>query len=53
MIYEGWYVDYLVEGSGSRSTLWLKLWEYGEDEPTWDDVKAQPPFPHRPGDEIW
>jgi hypothetical protein len=31
----------------------MKAWEFGEDEPTWDEVQATPVAPTKPGNEIW
>jgi hypothetical protein len=32
-VYEGYFVGYRVEHSASRTTLFLKSWEFGEEEP--------------------
>lgn len=39
MVLEGWYVDYLVETDQTPPVLWLKLWEYGEPEPSWEAIR--------------
>ena len=48
-VYEGFHVSFLVD----RETLWLKEWEFGDDEPTWDEVKATPISPPHPSQDIW
>ncbi len=48
-VYEGFYVDFLVEDD----TVWVKEWEFGDVEPDWDTVKATPVQPPKPGSEIW
>ena len=35
------------------TTLWMKVWEFGDDEPTWDDVKATPVAPSNPSNDVW
>jgi hypothetical protein len=52
-VYEGWYVTHHVERAGGSTTLWLKVWEYGDDEPTWAAVKATPIASTKPGNEFW
>jgi hypothetical protein len=37
-IYEGFSVASKVVRSGAAATIWMKIWEYGEDEPSWDSV---------------
>lgn len=48
-IYEGFYVSFLVEGN----VVWVKEWEFGNDEPSWDSIKAIPVDPPDPSLEIW
>jgi hypothetical protein len=60
IVYEGFYVDYLVEHDNSgQTTVWLKSWEYWDpddpspdEEPTWQQVKAIPISPPDPNLEI-
>ena len=36
-VYEGFYIGYRVQLQGSGAAeLWLKAWEFGEEEPPWD-----------------
>lgn len=37
-IYEGYYVDFLIEKRDASAIVWFKIWEYGEPEPAWDSV---------------
>jgi hypothetical protein len=39
MIYEGFYIAYKISRSDSFVTVWIKRWEYGEDEPAWTIAK--------------
>lgn len=52
-VYEGWYVAHLLERSEGLATLWMKVWEFGDDEPTWAAVKAIPVAPSSANNEIW
>jgi hypothetical protein len=52
-IYEGFYVGHLVEQDELGTTLWLKNWEFGDDEPDWPSVKASPIVPTPPNMDIW
>ncbi len=48
-VYEGFYVSFLVEDK----VVWLKEWEYGFDEPSWDSIKAIPIDPPDSTLAIW
>ena len=39
-VYEGFYVAFRVERSATSATVWLKKWEFGEDEPDWSQIYA-------------
>jgi len=52
-VYEGWYVTHLVDRREEPTTLWMKVWEFGDDEPTWDDVKTTPVAPSNPSNDFW
>jgi hypothetical protein len=43
MVLEGWYVAHLFEAEASPPVIWLKQWEYGEPEPTWERVRSAAP----------
>jgi len=42
MLAQGYYLDHLVDPDSG--VVWFKLWEYGEDEPSWADVLRQARF---------
>ena len=52
-VHEGWSVTHLVDRSEEPTTLWMKVWEFGDDEPTWDDVKTTPVAPSNPANDFW
>jgi hypothetical protein len=52
-VYEGWYVAHVVDRNAESTTLWMKAWELGDDEPTWDEVRDTPVAPTNPSNEIW
>jgi hypothetical protein len=52
-IYEGWYVSHLVDRNEAPTTLWMKVWEFGDDEPTWDAVKATLVAGSNPANDLW
>lgn len=33
---QGFYLEQKTQEA--RSVIWLKIWEYGDQEPTWDEV---------------
>jgi len=37
-IYEAFYVAYRVQWSGASATVWMKIWEFGQDEPKWEKI---------------
>lgn len=37
-VYEGYYVAFHAVPHENGLTLWVKEWEYGEDEPSWDGI---------------
>jgi hypothetical protein len=39
-IYQGFYVAHKVERSGTMATVWMKVWEFGKDEPDWSRICA-------------
>ena len=52
-VFEGWSVTHLVERTEGSTTLWLKVWEFKDDEPNWAAVKATPFAPSKPSNEFW
>jgi hypothetical protein len=52
-IYEGFFVAYLAEQVERDTVLWLKVWEFGCDEPEWSIVKALPIRPPTPKADFW
>ena len=40
-VYEGYYVDYKVYKENDSATVWFKVWEYGDEEPTWPEIIQQ------------
>lgn len=50
---EGWYLAFAVDRSAEITTVWFKIWEYGDTEPTWDSVRATPVDPVPPSAQIW
>ena len=53
MSYEGWYLAFDVDRSAEPTTVWFKIWEYGDAEPTWEAVRATPVKPVPPSAQIW
>jgi hypothetical protein len=39
-IYEGFQVAFRVERSGATAKVWMKKWEFGENEPDWSRISA-------------
>ena len=39
-VFEGFHVAFRVGKSATSATVWLKKWEFGEDEPDWSDICA-------------
>jgi len=37
-VFEGFYVAFRVDKSAASATVWLKKWEFGENEPDWSDI---------------
>lgn len=37
-VYEGFYVAFRVDHSATSATVWLKKWEFGEEEPEWSQI---------------
>ena len=37
-IFEGFYVESRVASVGRTATVWVKIWENGEREPSWESI---------------
>jgi hypothetical protein len=37
-IYEAFYVAYKVQRSDTSTIVWMKIWEFGQNEPVWSEI---------------